>query len=396
MSQYQYQKIKENIYRNYEFYHDLAQKESSGRYTATEDAHGNYLGAYQMGKPALIDTGYFKRSSNTNHANYDADWKGEWTGKNGIKSKQDFLDSPRVQDRAIREYHIKVSHYLINDGVGISKMQGKTVGGVELTKGGMIAAAHLVGHKKLEYFIKSDGKTDLKDGNEVPCSDYLKFFSDPRYNTVDTNYTKIDISEDIARLQQKRTGGELRKDEYENESYTIKQGDNLYNIAKQYGMTLEELLNMPGNEHLRNNPNVVRPGQKVNVKKASPGSNSTTKTETEVEKYVVKSGDTLSKIAKEHGMSVQDLAADNNISDPNKIHVGQEIKVNNSSNQRSSESASSKNTNSSRDSAGSYKVKSGDTLSSIARANNTTVDKIVSDNNISNPDIKLMQVTALK
>lgn len=133
-------------------------------------------------------------------------------------------------------------------------------------------------------------------------------------------------------------------------------------------------------------PNKIRVGQEIKVSQKTSNSKDVSDSRNNENKYTVKQNDTLSKIAKEHGMSVQDLAANNNISDPNKIHVGQEIKVNNSSNQRSSESASSKNTNSSRDSGGSYKVKSGDTLSSIARANNTTVDKIVSDNNISNPD----------
>jgi LysM repeat protein len=44
-------------------------------------------------------------------------------------------------------------------------------------------------------------------------------------------------------------------------------------------------------------------------------------------KYIVKSGDTLSKIASELGVSVEDLARINKIDDPGKIRVGQELLI---------------------------------------------------------------------
>ena len=43
--------------------------------------------------------------------------------------------------------------------------------------------------------------------------------------------------------------------------------------------------------------------------------------------YTVKAGDTLSQIAKKYGTTVNKLATDNNISNPNKIYVGQKIKI---------------------------------------------------------------------
>ncbi len=43
--------------------------------------------------------------------------------------------------------------------------------------------------------------------------------------------------------------------------------------------------------------------------------------------YTVKKGDTLSAIAKEHGVSVANLQSWNNIKDPNKITVGQKLKL---------------------------------------------------------------------
>ena len=49
--------------------------------------------------------------------------------------------------------------------------------------------------------------------------------------------------------------------------------------------------------------------------------------ELEVEYYVVKSGDTLSGIAKKYGATYQKLAQMNGIKNPNIIYVGQKIRV---------------------------------------------------------------------
>ena len=43
--------------------------------------------------------------------------------------------------------------------------------------------------------------------------------------------------------------------------------------------------------------------------------------------YTVKKGDTLYSIALEHGQSYRDIAAWNNLDDPNKIHVGQQLRI---------------------------------------------------------------------
>ena len=43
--------------------------------------------------------------------------------------------------------------------------------------------------------------------------------------------------------------------------------------------------------------------------------------------YIVKAGDTLSGIAVKFGTSVSQLCSWNNISDPNKIYVGQVLRV---------------------------------------------------------------------
>lgn len=114
--------------------------------------------------------------------------------------------------------------------------------------------------------------------------------------------------------------------------------------------------------------------------------------------YTVQSGDTLSGIALKFSTTSSKLAQLNSISNPNLIYGGQRLLVNQSSNSNSSSSGQSSSTTTNTEaSAASYTVKSGDTLSGIASRYNTTVNQIVSLNQLSNPNlIYVGQVLKLK
>ena len=77
-----------------DFLTDLGARESGGNYRAF-NRYG-YVGKYQMGEMALIDCGYYKKPS----GNYNNDWSGEFLGKDGVFSIQDFLNSPCAQENA--------------------------------------------------------------------------------------------------------------------------------------------------------------------------------------------------------------------------------------------------------------------------------------------------------
>ena len=78
-----------------DFLNDLGARESGGNYKAFNKF--GYAGKYQMGEMALIDCGYYKKLSK----NYNNDWSGEFLSKDGVKSIQDFLNTPQTQENAI-------------------------------------------------------------------------------------------------------------------------------------------------------------------------------------------------------------------------------------------------------------------------------------------------------
>lgn len=90
----------------------------------------------------------------------------------------------------------------------------------------------------------------------------------------------------------------------------------------------------------------------------------------EARTYTVQGGDTLSGIAAKYGTTYQHLASINGISNPNLIYAGQVLKIDGSA-------APAKT----------YTVQVGDTLSGIAAKYNTTYQRLVQINGISNPNV---------
>ncbi len=154
---------------NYEdFLRALGYRESGGRYGIV-NKYG-YLGKYQMGEAALKDAGYYKGDRTRKN-----DWIGEWTGKDGVWSKEDFLRNPRAQERAIREFHRKMWSYI--KALGLDKYVGKTIGGILITESGLLGGAHLLGAGNLKKFLKSNGRIVPTDGHGTPITEYIKKFA---------------------------------------------------------------------------------------------------------------------------------------------------------------------------------------------------------------------------
>lgn len=97
--------------------------------------------------------------------------------------------------------------------------------------------------------------------------------------------------------------------------------------------------------------------------------------------YRVAAGDTLSSIAARFGTSYQALASANHIANPNLIYPGQVLVVSGAS------SAAAPASYRPSGSGGSYTVRAGDTLSSIAARFGTTYQTLASINGIANPNL---------
>ena len=161
------------------------------------------------------------------------------------------------------------------------------------------------------------------------------------------------------------------------QKYTVKAGDTLSTIAAKYGTTYQKLATYNGIA----DPNKIKVGQVIKIPgTGSTSSGSSTSTSGGEQKYTVKAGDTLSTIAAKYGTTYQKLATYNGIADPNKIKVGQVIKIPGTGSTSSGSSASTSGGEQT------YTVKAGDTLSSIAAKYGTTYQKLATYNGIANPN----------
>jgi LysM repeat protein len=112
--------------------------------------------------------------------------------------------------------------------------------------------------------------------------------------------------------------------------------------------------------------------------------------------YVIVKGDTLGKVAKAHGISLKTLEAANPNVQPTRLKVGDKIMIPagiSAGTSGATPAVTPAATATDMTGAGeqTYKVKSGDTLTKIAKANGTTVKAIESENNLSTTKIKVGQ-----
>lgn len=98
-------------------------------------------------------------------------------------------------------------------------------------------------------------------------------------------------------------------------THTVQSGESLWSISQQYNTSVDELKTL---NHL--NSNIIIPNQQLEV---SAKENSTSGNGI----YIVQPGDTLFKISKAYGVTVDQLLAWNNISTPNLIYAGDTITV---------------------------------------------------------------------
>lgn len=156
--------------------------------------------------------------------------------------------------------------------------------------------------------------------------------------------------------------------------YTVKTGDTLYLIAKAHDTSVEALMSLNNlkTEEIYPGQVLLLPPQPV----AKPG-----------EAYTVKKGDTLYLIARDHGTSIDAIISLNNLTTTH-LEVGQVLTLPGTEDDGSSAPPGNGSTFQ-------YTVKSGDTLYLIAVSCGTTVEAIMSLNNLRTTEIYPGQVLTI-
>lgn len=160
--------------------------------------------------------------------------------------------------------------------------------------------------------------------------------------------------------------------------YTIKKGDTLSQIANRYGTTVAELAGI----NQIANPNLIYPGQIITIPTDSSILGNETRCTGKII-YTVKRGDTLWGIANRYGITVSQLVSINQISNPNLIYPGEQIRITS----LSSPNCNQNQTISPPITGITYVVRRGDTLWSISRRYGVTVRYLVEKNNVQNPNL---------
>ena len=108
--------------------------------------------------------------------------------------------------------------------------------------------------------------------------------------------------------------------------HVVLPGETLYQIAQQYGMTVDSLAQI---NNLAN-PNLILPGTSLKVPAVSSTATSSATSQprwTMSTLHLVAAGETLTQIAKQYHVSLAALANANNITNPNLIEVGDLLRV---------------------------------------------------------------------
>ena len=143
--------------------------------------------------------------------------------------------------------------------------------------------------------------------------------------------------------------------------YIVKKGDSLYSIAQKYNTTVDELKKLNGlTSNIINVGQILKLPEKENI--------------VDYDLYIVKKGDTLYKIANNYNLSVNELKKISNLTSDT-LSIGQQLLV-----PIIEESDYTI-----------YIVKKGDSLYSIAQKYNTTVDSIKKLNNLASNLLSINQ-----
>ena len=115
----------------------------------------------------------------------------------------------------------------------------------------------------------------------------------------------------------------LRTGERESERHVVRDGENLWLIARRYGVSVRELRAWNGLDP----DDWLMPGEVLEVRRRSDHATSRASLEMGEDSYVVRNGDSLWLIARRHSVSAKQLASWNQLSVDGVLRPGQTLKV---------------------------------------------------------------------
>ena len=167
------------------------------------------------------------------------------------------------------------------------------------------------------------------------------------------------------------------------QTYTVQSGDTLYGISKQFGVSVDEL------QRINNlTSNMLSVGQVLKLPMQD-------KVE-EIVMYTVQKGDSLYSIAKKFNITVDEIKSLNNLTS-NNLFIGQQLMI--------KSATGDEPINPEEECIGTgyvepqyimYTVQRGDSLYTIARKYNTSVDNIKALNNLTNNNLTIGEQLKIK
>jgi len=164
-------------------------------------------------------------------------------------------------------------------------------------------------------------------------------------------------------------------------SYTVVSGDTVATIAGRFGLSTASVLALNGLSW----KSTIFPGQALRLTAAAPAPApraTTAPRTTSSGTYTIVRGDTLSSIAGRHGVTTQQLIQANGLTFSSIIYPGQKLTLPGGS-ATTAPSTPRTAAPTSTPPAGSYKISTGDTLSTIASRTGTSVQALMAANGLS-------------
>ncbi|MEY3757944.1 MAG: hypothetical protein RLZZ263_1098 [Cyanobacteriota bacterium] len=159
---------------------------------------------------------------------------------------------------------------------------------------------------------------------------------------------------------------------------TVREGDTLSDIADRAGISVNRLMRLNG----ISDPNKLSIGQRLVVGGGGYASQAAAPKPLPTAPYTVKKGETVSELAERFGTTTNRLLQLNNISDPKLLVAGTRIAIPGKPSSRAANSPAAAASKSSE-----HVVATGESLSNIADRYNTSVDRLVAINKISDPNL---------